>query len=206
MLSWLHRFRWTVCQIDRLRRCFPASIRSILDDLPKSLDETYSRTLLGIDEEKREYAQRLFRCLTVSIRSLRVEELAEIFAVRFDEAAPPTFNPDWRPVDASEAACSSLISIVDVAGSQIVQFALFSVKEFLISERLANADKPLSSYHILSEPAHTTFARACISVLLQLDDKSTEMPFLTFLSHYMRLNIGWIIAGSRMRHHMFRRR
>jgi len=163
-----------VCQIDRLRRSFPASIRSVLGDLPKSLDETYGRTLLGIDEEKREYAQRLFRCLTIPFRPLRIEELAEIFAVRFDKAAAPTFNADWRPVDASEAvlsACSSLISIVDVAGSQVVQFAHFSVKEFLTSERLANSEKPLSSYHILPEPAHSTLARASLSVLLQLDDK-----------------------------------
>jgi hypothetical protein len=54
--------------------------RSVLEDLPKSLDKTYERTLLGIDKEKREYAQRLLRCLTVSIRPLRVEELAEVFA------------------------------------------------------------------------------------------------------------------------------
>ncbi len=74
-----------------------------MGDLPKGLDETYGRILLGIDEEKREYAQRLFRCLSFSIRPLRVEELAEIFAVRFDKTALPTFNPDWRPVDASEA-------------------------------------------------------------------------------------------------------
>ena len=42
------RFRWVVCQVDRLRRTFPASIRSVLDDLPKTLDETYGRILLGI--------------------------------------------------------------------------------------------------------------------------------------------------------------
>jgi len=46
------RFQWVVCQIDRLRRSFPANIRSILKDLPKSLDEVYCRALLGIDEEK----------------------------------------------------------------------------------------------------------------------------------------------------------
>jgi len=75
------RFRWVVCQIDRLRRTFPASIRNTLNELLKTLDDTYAHTLLGIDEEKRQYAQRLFRCLTVSIRPLRVEELAEILAV-----------------------------------------------------------------------------------------------------------------------------
>ncbi|KAF8490179.1 hypothetical protein F5888DRAFT_1808316 [Russula emetica] len=54
-------FRWVVCQADSLRRTPPASIRRVLDDFSKTLDETYNRTLRGIDEEKQEYAQRLFR-------------------------------------------------------------------------------------------------------------------------------------------------
>jgi hypothetical protein len=61
----------------------------VLNDLPKTSDEIYSRTLPGIDEEKREYA---FRCLMVSSRPRCVEELAEILAIQFDEAAPPIFN------------------------------------------------------------------------------------------------------------------
>ena len=146
----------------------------MLNDLPKTLDETYGRTLLGIDDEKREYAQRLLRCITVSIRPLHVEELAEILAVRFEEARPPTFNAAWRPENAEEAvisACSSLITIVDREGSQVVQFSHFSVKEFLTSGRLATAEERLSYYHILLEPAHTILAHASLSVLLQLDDK-----------------------------------
>src|SRR6266849_1425217 len=163
-----------VCQIDCLCRCFPASIRSVLSDLPDGLDETYERTLLGIDKQKRKYAKRLFQCLLVSIRPLRVEELVEILAIRFDEAAPPTLNPDWRPVNAEEAvmsACSSLIAIVDRGGRQVVQFSHFSVKEYLTSERLSTAEERLSFYHILPEPAHTILAHASLSVLLQLDDK-----------------------------------
>ena len=108
----------------------------------------------------------------------RVEELAEILAIRFDEAGFPTFNPDWRPFDMNEAvlsACSSLISVVNISGSQIVQFSHFSVKEFLTSPRLVSAEnkhlKSLSCYHILPEPAHATLARACLGVLLHLDDK-----------------------------------
>jgi hypothetical protein len=141
----------------------------VLEDLPKTLDETYARTLLGIDGEKREYAQRLFRCLVVSIRPLRVEELAEVLAIRFPKAAPPTFNPAWRPEYAEEAvlsACSSLISIVDRGGNQVVQFSHFSVKEYLTSERLTTAEERLSYYHILPEPAHTILAHASLSVLL----------------------------------------
>ena len=175
MLTRSRRFRWVVCQVDRLRRNFPVSIRKVLNDLPKTLDETYCRTLLNIDEEKREFAQRLFRCLAVSIRPLRVDELAEILAVQFDEEAPPTFDVAWRPENAEEAvisACSSLVAIADKGGQQVVQFSHFSVKEYLTSERLAAAeDDRLSYYHILPEPAHIILAQASLSVLLHLDDK-----------------------------------
>jgi ankyrin repeat protein len=166
-----------VCQVDELRRCFPASIRDALADLPESLDKTYERTLWGIDKQKRKYAQRLLQCLSVSIRPLRVDELADIFAVQFDTTASPSslFNKDLRPLDAEEAvllACSSLIAVVDREGGQIVQFSHFSVKEFLTSNRLATTtDERLSCYHILPERAHTLLARAGLSVLLRLDDK-----------------------------------
>src|SRR5258708_10908901 len=168
-----HRFRWVVCQADCLCRCFPASIRSVLADLPEGTDATFERALLGIDKQKRKYADRLFQCLLVSIRPLRVEELAEIFAVQFDGTATPLFNKDFRPADAGEAvlsACSSLIAVVDRDGRQVVQFAHFSVKEYLTSDRLAAAEEHLSFYHILPEPAHTVLAQAGLSVLLQLDE------------------------------------
>jgi ankyrin repeat protein len=148
-------------------------IRSSLDSMPKTLDETYERALLAINGETRQYAQRLFQCLSVSIRPLRVEELADILAVRFDAGALPKFNPNWRLGNAEEAVlsvCSNLISVVDVDGSQVVQFSHFSVKEFLTSDRLATAMGDLSGYHIIPHSAHTILAQASLSVLLQLDD------------------------------------
>jgi hypothetical protein len=110
----------------------------------------------------------------VSIRPLHVEELAEIFAIQFDRPELPTFDADLCLEDAEEAvisACSSLIAIVDREGSQIIQFSHFSVEEYLTSERLATAKGPLSHYHILPEHAHTTLARAGLSVLLQLESR-----------------------------------
>ena len=129
--------------------------------------------LSGIDDEKREYAQRLFRCLAVSIRPLHVEELADILAIKFDPLEPPVFNMGWRPPDAEEAilsACSSLVTIVEVDGTQVVQFAHFSVKEFLTSDRLSTSAERLSYYHIDYVAAHAVLAHASLSVLLHLDD------------------------------------
>ena len=159
---------------------FVIKIMAELLSVPTTSDETYDRTLLNIDEEKREFAQRLFLCLPVSIRPLRVNELAEILAIQFDEVASPTFNSAWRPENAEEAvisACSSLITIVDKGGHQVVQFSHFSVKEYLTSERLAAAEDRLSYYHISPKPAHTiltysTLPSVCFSTSTK---KSTEI-------------------------------
>ncbi|KAH9034463.1 hypothetical protein EDB85DRAFT_2088272 [Lactarius pseudohatsudake] len=166
-------FRWVYCLLDILRRCFPASIHSILDHMPETLDETYEHMLRRIDKVKRQFAHRLLQCLAVSVRPLRVEELAEILAVRIGPGAVPQFNVGWRLGDAEEAvlsACSSLITVVNVNGSRIVQFSHFSVKEFLTSDRLIATSKDLSCYRIVPHLAHATLAQASLGVLLQLDD------------------------------------
>ncbi|KAH8981197.1 hypothetical protein EDB86DRAFT_2834971 [Lactarius hatsudake] len=156
------------------RRKQTGCIHSILDHLPETLDETYEHMLRRTEKVKRQFAHRLFQCLAVSLRPLRVEELAEILAVRFDTGSFPQFNTGWRLGDAEEAvlsACSSLITVIDVNGSRIVQFAHFSIKEFLTSDRLATASEDLSHYHIDPHLAHATLAQASLSVLLQLDDR-----------------------------------
>jgi hypothetical protein len=108
-------------------------------------------------------------------RSLRVEELAELLAIDFDDAegSIPKLNAGWRWEDQERAlltSCSSLIAIVDTGYSRVVQFSHFSVKEYLTSDRLAVSSQDVSQYHITFETAHTILAQACVSVLLQLDD------------------------------------
>ena len=126
----------------------------------------------------RAHAHRLLQCLTVAVRPLRLEELAEVLAFDFDESPGgiPKLNGDWRREDQEQAVlstCSSLITVVDDGESRVVQFSHFSVKEFLMSDRLAAAiDVPF--HRILLEPAHTVFAQACLGVLLRLDDSTRE--------------------------------
>jgi ankyrin repeat protein len=183
------------CQLEALRHCLPSSVHNILDDLPETLDETYERILRDIVKAKQDHAHRLLQCLTVAIRPLHIEELAEVLAVDFDAAIQngiPKLNPDWRCVDQQQAllsTCSSLIAITDYGSSQLIQFSHFTVKEFLTSDRLARSKGDVSRYHIVLEPSHTVIAQACLGVLLRLDDyvswdDARDIPLAAYAARY----------------------
>ena len=171
----LSRFRWIFCQLEALRQCLPSSVRHTLEGLPESLDETYERIVMDIKGGTRDHAFRMLQCLTVAIRPLSVAELAELLAFDFDTAKGgiPKLNSNWRWEDHEQAVlstCSSLITIVPASdsGSPVVQFSHFSVKEFLMSSRLATSAKDISRYHIVLEDANMLIARACLGVLLRV--------------------------------------
>ena len=170
----MDRVRWIFCQLEVLRDCIPSSVRPTLNELPESLDETYERILKEIKKPNRAHARRVLQCLVVAVRPLRVEELAEVLAVDFDDAEGiPRLKPDWRWEEQELAllsACSSLIAIIQADDLRFVQFSQFSVKEFLTSPRLATASGEVSNYHIDSEPAHTILAQTCLAILLQIQD------------------------------------
>ena len=169
------RFRWVFCQLETLRQCLPQNIPRILSQLPSSLDETYERILKEIGMVNRHHAYRLLQCLVVAVRPLRVEELAEILALDFDNSRDglPQLKEDWRLDDQQEAVlstCSSLITVVRKGYEHVVQFSHFSVKEFLTSDRLAASSTEVSHFYILPEPAHTVVVKACLGILLRPDD------------------------------------
>jgi ankyrin repeat protein len=160
--------------LEVLQYCFPSSVQSILEELPESLDETYERMLREIRRHNRGHAHRLLQCLVAAVRPLQVKELAEVLAFDFNTEGIPKLNLGWRWEDQEEAvmsACSSLVMIVKDGDSRVVQFSHFSVKEFLTAERLAESTRDVSRYHIRLEAAHTILVRACLGVLLQLDDR-----------------------------------
>ena len=184
-------------------------MRQILEELPESLDETYERMLKDISDNNREYACRLLHCLTVAIRPLTVEELAEVLAFDLDmgQGSIPKFHADWRWKDQEYAVlstCSSLISVVDNNGSRVVQFSHFSVKEFLTSNRLATSTRDVSRYHVLPVPAHTILARVCLGFLLHLDnhidDKSMRgFPLARYASQHWVAHAKFKDVASRVK-------
>ena len=194
------RFRWVFCQLDTLRRCMPSSIRKALNELPISLDDTYERMLQGIPKEKFEHASRLFQCMVAAVRPLRVEELAEIFAIDFGTNNVPNLVAGWRPENPEEevlSTCSTFITVIDNLGSKIVQFSHFSVKEFLTSDRLAASDVgTICQFYVALEPAHAIFAQACVTILLQLDAEEDK-------EHVRGLPLAPYATGNWVRHTKF---
>src|SRR5712675_1367495 len=174
LLNFSNRFRLVFCQLEVLRHCPPSNIRRTLKELPKSIEKTYERILKDIKEPNRDHAHRIFQCLVVAVRPLRVEELAEVLAVDFDDPGGiAKLKPSWRRDDEERAllsSCSSLITIVTSDNSRVVQFSHFSAKQFLTSPRLTASSGDLSHYHVALNPAHTTLGRACLAVLLRSGD------------------------------------
>ena len=164
-----------------LRHCIPASIRQTLKLLPKSLDDTYLRVLSEIPQANQAHAHRMLQCLVVAVRPLEVAEFAELLAFEFDGAlgGTPKYRPALRLDNQTQAVlstCSSLVTIITKRrpDRQVVQFSHFSVKEFLVSNRLAPSLGDISQYNISLGPAHTTLTQTCLGLLLYSDNQITE--------------------------------
>jgi hypothetical protein len=182
-LIW-YRFRWAVCQLDTLRKCVkPSAIKQALRELPKTLDETYDRILNGIPDEFRQDAQGVMRLLAFSARPLSLQEVAEAVAVDVDNEC---FDPENRLPDPFVVLeiCSSLVvpTVWETWEGQltILQFAHYSVKEYLVSTRILKS--PAADFRISERLAHKFIAEVCLSYILSLD-KPDVFTLFTFESY-----------------------
>ena len=190
------------CQVVYLRDCLPGRIRQALAELPETLDETYERTLREIKKVNWDFAHHLLQCVAVAIRPLAVEELADFLAFDFNAGPIPKFHEDWRledPIEAVLSTCPSLLVVVNATddsedgwghSAKVIQFSHYSVKEYLTSARLAEASDNISRrFHISMTSAHTVSARACLGILLHLDQNVTDYSLKTFpLAQYAAEN------------------
>jgi hypothetical protein len=152
----------------------------------------------------------MLQCLSVATRPLSVAELAELLAFDFNVAkgGVPKLNSDWRWEDHEQAVlstCSSLVTLVPNTGSPVVQFSHFSVKEFLMSDRLATSMRDISQYHISLEDSHTVLAQACLGVLLRDSDFSNDLTSAPLAGYSAEHWVTHAVVGnvaSRVRHGM----
>jgi hypothetical protein len=110
-----------------------------------------SAYLKEINNADRKDAHRLFQCLAVARRPLRIEELAVVLALDVDAGGIPKFNANWRREDHEAAvlsACSSLVSVVNHGGSLGCSILPFLRKEILNvgSPRIHGRHLPVSYF------------------------------------------------------------
>ncbi|KAH9207858.1 hypothetical protein DL95DRAFT_312889, partial [Leptodontidium sp. 2 PMI_412] len=165
-------FRWVVCQLDVLRKCLNVdALRKALNSLPKTLDETYARILLSIDEDYSQDTFRILQWLMYSARPLRIEELVEVIAI---DTKQSRFNPKNRLPDPRDllTICSSLVTTAAVtvnddngAHNETIELMLahFSIKEYLISDRIRTG---IAFQYNLQSGGEEEITQSCLTYLL----------------------------------------
>jgi ankyrin repeat protein len=150
-------------------------LHKALATLPTKLDQTYERILCAISEEESEYALRILRWLTFSMRMLTLNELAEVVAI--DVTRDPAFDRNEVLEDHLDALgiCSSLVTIATVGMRrqgrwrryQTIALAHYSVQEYLLSDRFKHGRA--KQYSLRKFDCHDTITRACLKYLLQFN-------------------------------------
>ncbi|KAH7420282.1 ankyrin repeat-containing domain protein [Cadophora sp. MPI-SDFR-AT-0126] len=198
-------FRWVACQLSELRKCLKLpNIRKELNNLPKTLDATYARILNNVSSLYERELKTVLMLLAFSARPMTIQEVAEATAINLDIKK---FTVDERFPDAYDILefCSSLVSVSELPDDghreghhnsrqprpevRVLQFAHFSVKEYILSDR---ARKSLSQALLINEELGKKFL-AQVSLIYLLDfnnlgDASRfdydEFPFLAYSALY----------------------
>jgi ankyrin repeat protein len=152
-------------------------LRKALATLPPTLDKTYERILAAIDEIDADYAIRILCWLAFSERPLSIGEVSEVVAIDVDR--DPAFNQEEVLEDPQEVLeiCSSLVTTTTgekfrwieteyiKVNEQVVRLAHYSVKEYLVSNRIQEGQA--ARYSMQAAACHINMARACLGYLEQ---------------------------------------
>ncbi|KAJ5618698.1 hypothetical protein N7528_006809 [Penicillium herquei] len=161
------RFRWADLQIKRLQECHTLEdIHQALQSVPTSLEETYGQILDRIDVKYQTKAQDILSWLSFSLEPLTLEIVSAVASLPFS--------------DSVVQICTT--SLITVNKDGVVRLAHFSVKEFLVSERVSNTPW----FHLSAKLAHTAILERLLSELhahahIELTEaQSKQKPLLVY--------------------------
>ncbi|KAH6646793.1 hypothetical protein BKA67DRAFT_611497, partial [Truncatella angustata] len=204
-------FRWVSCQLDALEECLEQkSLLKALEDLPRTLDETYERILANIPSAHKYYTIRILQFLTYSETPLRLDEAVDAIAVDIGEDATvrSRFDPQDRLPVPQEITryCSSLIILVEREGKyneerivEEVQLAHFSVKDYLTSNRLEKE----TAQHLEQKVARTSMAIVCLWYLLEPKPQNDTIGLFPFSRYSARYWMSHAAVGDCNHQQMF---
>ncbi len=145
-------------------------MQEVLQSLPTTLNETYSRIVTSLPKAYLQKARRLLQFLVFSERPLRIDEAVDVLAV--DSTQQPRFCPKNRIAKPEEitAYCGSFVIIVrqddnEKEAKSELQLAHFSVKEYFLSSEVEDT----FAEALQEANARAVIAETCLIYLLELD-------------------------------------
>jgi hypothetical protein len=187
-------FRLAVLQMRTLGSLQPLiedSIIDTLDNLPSTLEETYTRILLSINQSKSrrtvEYARAALNWLTFARSVLSVSQLIDAIAV--------TIRPNWdwkegRRQFRAESLLELLPDLVKISGDpkasdqdggSRITFSHFSVKEYLLSD--VPRDNPLGTFALSPQEGHKSITDTCLAYLYMTNGREDVRPYYPLRSY-----------------------
>ncbi|RYO03908.1 hypothetical protein AA0119_g4603 [Alternaria tenuissima] len=187
--------------IRNLKILRPKYISLALYEMPRTLDETYARILSSIDNLYFDEARAALEWLAFSLRPLSVAELAEACSIRVDNFQEPISEEGgYEALVGLFSVLSSLIVSGDQSDydsdygryrvftnnplgdplpkkydttcyNQTVRLAHFSVKEYLVSNRLRQSHLELSKYALRETEVELSLAQRCCAYLLYFTEQ-----------------------------------
>nr|CDP29975.1 Putative protein of unknown function [Podospora anserina S mat+] len=166
-------FRWVACQLQVLWGCHTIQeLDEALKSLPATLEEIYERELLTVEERRSQGFRHILQWLCYSKRPLKLDEMAEVFAIDQGTNSRPHYDPRRRLVNATRFIHkhSNLVSVVLVKSKgephKELRLAHLSVRDYLIGSKIVGS--PAKIFHITELSAHQSIAEACIVYLQQI--------------------------------------
>ncbi|KAF0315992.1 ankyrin repeat protein [Colletotrichum asianum] len=157
-------FRWVACQLDHLGSCVSdEQCRQALRSLPPDLPETYLRILKRIPKAQQLHVQLTLDFIAYADFKLSIAQLREVLSVPANSSLLKASAVIRE--DAITRICSSLVRKSN--DGNYLEFAHFSVKEFLMSEFLELSE--FQMFSISKGRSHRVLATRCIE-FLQLDN------------------------------------
>ncbi|KAI1109430.1 ankyrin repeat-containing domain protein [Nemania sp. NC0429] len=189
-------FRWAALQLQSIRSLKiprPSYISAALHTMPRSLDETYERILAAIDELYYDEVRVALQWLTFSEAPLSVVELVEACSIGLDNV-----NHEGSLDECNEETIAGLLSVIsplvlvedgipitrnnrlpkkfsDARRAQHIRLAHFTVKEYLLSNRLQTSR---ISRFSLNTDSYYDLARTCCAYLINFTDRSETQKWI----------------------------
>ncbi|KAJ6086074.1 NACHT nucleoside triphosphatase, partial [Penicillium sp. IBT 16267x] len=158
-------FRWAFCQLDSLAKCpHEAAMEEALVSLPRTLNETYQRMIMGIPTERKNDAIRLLQFLVHSKEPLKLAEAKEVIATPIENGSQG-FNIKRRLFCETDILgyCPGLVTVFHATETEL-HLAHFSVKEYLLGENEFTI--PMASISI---------TRTCLTYLTDINSSESDI-------------------------------